>query len=349
MVRRVLDFRIWGLPHSEVKKAEQDRVRKLINKIESHPDQGDLQEDLKHTNVFDPCCENSSKTWIRETGNVEYFVLCETDSRVQCSYCLSCWVKGLVNCNCGICLSHTDEMRPMNTKRFDTLSIVGYVIKKGVGHGARHGKSEAQLFYHKSFHVWNRWGRHKGESGECFAGILDRFQRDPVYRESQEVHGWTEALCKEMERESAGRPHVQTNARRTCTVQIELGHGIGHFRKQCANWRIQIRGIHEWAALRRVQELRIDEFLKKKIDRWSKFYGGTHWKIQELQNENNCMNDSRGAESVCSGPLSHVVSELALFPLPTYSGGLLSRPQNSQHDIRNTHRISGNVFANSHA
>ena len=42
-------------------------------------------------------------------------------------------------------------------------------------------------------------------------------------------------------------------------------------------------------------------------------------KVQELQNEINCMNDSKefkDAESVRSGQLSHVPSKLALFPLP---------------------------------
>ena len=51
-------------------------------------------------------------------------------------------------------------------------------------------------------------------------------------------------------------------------------------------------------------------------------------RIQELQNEVNCMNDSRDfkdAESECSGQLSHVPSQTALFPLPSEPGGMLSR------------------------
>ena len=75
-------------------------------------------------------------------------------------------------------------------------------------------------------------------------------------------------------------------------------------------------------------------------------------KVQELQNEINCMNDVRDfkdAESVRSGQLSHVPSELAIFPLPTDPGGPLSRDRNPQPDIWNTHSFSGNVFANSPA
>ena len=50
-------------------------------------------------------------------------------------------------------------------------------------------------------------------------------------------------------------------------------------------------------------------------------------KIQELQNEVNCMNDSRDfkdAESVRSGQ-SHVTSQPAFFPLFRDPGGMLSR------------------------
>ena len=48
--------------------------------------------------------------------------------------------------------------------------------------------------------AWNAWKRccKKVDSqGEHFAGIHDRFLRDPVYRESQLAIGWTEHRCKE--------------------------------------------------------------------------------------------------------------------------------------------------------
>ena len=70
-------------------------------------------------------------------------------------------------------------------------------------------------------------------------------------------------------------------------------------------------------------------------------------RIQDLQNEANCMNDSRDckdAESVRSG-LSHVPSQPALFPSYRDPGGLLSR-NNQPPVIWNTHGISGHVFEN---
>ena len=77
-------------------------------------------------------------------------------------------------------------------------------------------------------------------------------------------------------------------------------------------------------------------------------------KIQELQNEVNCINDSRDfkdAESERSG-LSHVPSQPAFFPPHRDPGGMLSRPGGMQSrndkppDTWDTHGISGNFFVN---
>ena len=77
-------------------------------------------------------------------------------------------------------------------------------------------------------------------------------------------------------------------------------------------------------------------------------------KIQELQNEINCMNGSRDvqdAESVRSGQ-SHVTSQPAFFPPFRDPGGMLSRSlgmpsrKNGPPSIWDTHGVSGNVFAN---
>ena len=105
-------------------------------------------------------------------------------------------------------------------------------------------------------------------------------------------------------------------------------------------------------ALKRVQELRVDEFSRRKMIEDQNTIEELTGKVHELRNEINCMNDSRDfkdAESVRSGQLSHVPSERALFPLPTDPGGLLSRARNSQPDIWLTHGISGNGFASSPA
>ena len=77
-------------------------------------------------------------------------------------------------------------------------------------------------------------------------------------------------------------------------------------------------------------------------------------KIQELQSEINCMNDSRDfqdAESVRSGH-SNVASQLVSFPPHPILGGMLSRSlgmpsrKHGPPSIWDTHGILGNVFAN---
>ena len=75
-------------------------------------------------------------------------------------------------------------------------------------------------------------------------------------------------------------------------------------------------------------------------------------KIQELQNEVNCINDSRDyAETVRSGQ-SHVTSQPAFSPLFLDPGGTPSRslgmPNRNDRppSIWDTHGKSGNVFAN---
>ena len=77
-------------------------------------------------------------------------------------------------------------------------------------------------------------------------------------------------------------------------------------------------------------------------------------KIQELQNEINCMNDSRDfqdAESVRSGQ-SHVTSQPVFFPPVRDPDGMLSHSlgmpsrNNGSPSIGDTHCFSGNVFAN---
>ena len=80
-------------------------------------------------------------------------------------------------------------------------------------------------------------------------------------------------------------------------------------------------------------------------------------RLQELQNEVKCMNDSRDfrdAESICSGN-SHVTSQPMLFPKHHAFEGLLRRSFISQRQIDGPPNIwdisglSGNVFAHPQA
>ena len=111
--------------------------------------------------------------------------------------------------------------------------------------------------------------------------------------------------------------------------------------------KAHIKSLHEMEDLKRVQELRVDEFSRRRLIENQDTIDELTARIQELQNEVNCMNDSRDfkdVESARSGP-SHVPSQPALLPLYRDPGGLLRR--NSQPpEIWNSQGLSGNVFAN---
>ena len=105
-----IDFRVSGLPHAVVKQSENFRVRELVMKIESHPHRNALQADLQQNNVYNSFSDES-KAMIREMGNVEFFELCETIPKVQCSECLLYWNQGVIHCTCGHLLVESESIQ----------------------------------------------------------------------------------------------------------------------------------------------------------------------------------------------------------------------------------------------
>ena len=106
--------------------------------------------------------------------------------------------------------------------------------------------------------------------------------------------------------------------------------------------------------LKRFQGSRFDELSRRRLIENQDTILELTARIQELQNEVNCLNDSRDfedAEPVRSG-LSHVPSQPALLPPHPDPGGMLSRStgmpsrKNWPPSIWHTHGLSGNVFAN---
>ena len=113
-------------------------------------------------------------------------------------------------------------------------------------------------------------------------------------------------------------------------------------------WK-SLNGMEEW---KRFQKSRFDEFSRRKLIENQDFIHEFTARIQELQNEVYCLNDSRDfkdAESVRSG-LSHVTSQFVLFPCFRDLGGMLSRSvgmpsrNDKPPDIWDTHGKSRNVF-----
>ena len=108
-----------------------------------------------------------------------------------------------------------------------------------------------------------------------------------------------------------------------------------------------MKSLNEMEELKRFQGSTFDEMSIKRLIEDRDTILELTAKIPGLQNEVNCMNDSRDfkdAESARNG-LSHVPSQPTLLPPYRDPWGLLSR-SDKPPDIRDTHGISGNVFVN---
>ena len=113
----------------------------------------------------------------------------------------------------------------------------------------------------------------------------------------------------------------------------------------------------EMGELRKFQSSTFDTLARRKLIEDQNTVMELSGRVQELQNEANCMNDSKDfqdAESVRSGN-SHVTSQPMYFPKHPIPEGMLRpsfvspRRKEGPPSIWATHSISGNVFANPHA
>ena len=116
------------------------------------------------------------------------------------------------------------------------------------------------------------------------------------------------------------------------------------------------QNLTEMKELRKFQSSTFDTLARRKFIEDQNALKEFSGRIQELQNEVNCMNDSKDfqdAESVISGN-SHVTSQPMLFPKHPFEGLLRPsfvspRRKERPPSIWDTSGISGNVFANTQA
>ena len=123
------------------------------------------------------------------------------------------------------------------------------------------------------------------------------------------------------------------------------------------NWELREahdESLSEMEELKKFQSSTFDTIARRRLVEDQDTILELTGKIQELQNEINCMNDSRDfqdAESMRSGN-SHVTSQPVSFPPHPIPGGMLSRSigmpsrREGPPSIWDTHGIWGNVFAN---
>ena len=129
-------------------------------------------------------------------------------------------------------------------------------------------------------------------------------------------------------------------------------------RRQQKDFRaVHQQSLTEMEEVRKFQNSTFDTLARRKLIEDQNTIMELSGRLQELQNEVNCMNDSKNfqdAESVRSGN-SHVTSQTVLFPKHPIPEGILRpsfvspRRKEGPPSIWDTHGISGNVFANPHA
>ena len=98
----------------------------------------------------------------------------------------------MIYCTCGHLLVESESSQNFSQRRLDALSIPHYVIKKGRPHGARHGKTNPQKEHFAAHNARRRCIKKNFDGNHC------RFQRDPVFRDSQLKIGWFEEKCIDM-------------------------------------------------------------------------------------------------------------------------------------------------------
>ena len=102
------------------------------------------------------------------------------------------------------------------------------------------------------------------------------------------------------------------------TIIAECCEKVSHHEFQAARAEQEVhqQSLTEMEELRKFQNSTFDEFTNQKLIEDHKIIMELSGSLQELQNEVNCMNDSKDfqdAESVCSGN-SHVTSQPMVFP-----------------------------------
>ena len=165
------------------------------------------------------------------------------------------------------------------------------------------------------------------------------FQADSDRRSIQGLNGIIESQRREIDHTIEGDEQLRRD-------QLLLHEQLSEQNRDLRE--AHIKSLYEMEELERVQESRVEESSRRRLIENQDTINELTARIQELQNEVHCLNDSRDfkdAESVRNGR-SHVPSQPALLPPFREPGGMLSR-KDKPPDIWDTHGILGNVFCKS--
>ena len=228
--------------------------------------------------------------------------------------------------------------------------------------------------------VFDRAGKPDGER------MVDHSRKSGVTFNVISAHNnFSENTRNEKEVDRSGKPEERNSSNAQIRTLLEeqrqmiiaeYREKVGHHELHAAHaeeerrilqgqvWRqqLELREVHqqsltEMEEIRKFQSSTFDTMARRKLIEDQNTILELSGRIQELQNEVNCMKDSKDfqdAESVRSGN-SHVTSRPVSFPPHPIPEGLLRQAfvspcrREGPPSIWDTHGISGNVFANPHA
>ena len=164
------------------------------------------------------------------------------------------------------------------------------------------------------------WNEKKKQILADFGAEIQKheFQADSDWRSIQELNGIIESQRRESDHALARDEQLRGD-------QLLLHEQLS---KQNRDLReAHMKSLHEMEELKRFQGSTFDEFSRRRLIEDRDTTLELTSKIQELQNEINCMSDSRDfqdAESGRSGQF-HVANQPVFFPPHPVPGGMLSR------------------------
>ena len=219
-------------------------------------------------------------------------------------------------------------------------------------------------------------GSGKPDESVNFGATRNTYSAHSKFSENTQAEKVVDRSGKPEERDSSNAQIRTLLEEQRQMIIAEYCEKIGHHELQAAHaeeerrllreelWRqkLEFREIHqqsltEMEELRKFQSSTFDTIARRKLIEDQNTILELSGRVQELQNEVNCMNDSKDfqdAESVRSGN-SHVTSQPGVFPKHPPFEGLLRpsfvspRRTDGPPNIWDTSGKSGNVFANPQA
>ena len=85
-------------------------------------------------------------------------------------------------------LTDSESRRKFNKLILDALSVPNYVIKEGLDHGARHGKTEEQKEYHMAWNAWERCCKKVDSQGELLQVFTIDFSENKSAKSGMNLH-----------------------------------------------------------------------------------------------------------------------------------------------------------------